>query len=78
MSKIDCSVNPTMSEKLAARIRTVKQREADHKPLRIDTKTVIYVPAERCNEEYAAEFRAKVGKCVEPGYFQAKNANIKP
>jgi len=30
-------------------------------PLRIDSRTVIYVPPEKCNEEHAAAYRRKMG-----------------
>lgn len=51
--KPDPDGNPTGTEKVVARQR---EKEKHLLSLRIDHRTVILVPPERCNAEYAAEF----------------------
>ena len=44
----------------ARRMRLAQERKRKLYPLRINAQTVIYVPIERCNEEYAEQYREKM------------------
>lgn len=55
--KIDTTVNWD-AERLAEQHKEVERRLH---PLRIDRSTVIYVPAEKCNEGYRRKWMKKVG-----------------
>lgn len=55
--KADTSKN---SETLDEVIVECREREARKYPLRIDARTVIFVPKHKCNEEYAEAYRNKM------------------
>lgn len=55
--KIDTTVNGD-AERLAEMHKEVERRLH---PLRIDRSTVIYVPAEKCNEGYRRKWMKKAG-----------------
>jgi hypothetical protein len=42
-------------------INKLKEREKGYKPLKITNKLSIMVPPEKCNQEYASEYRERNG-----------------
>lgn len=57
--KPDLEVNGSKIDEAAARQR---EREKHLFPLRVDKNTVIYVPKNKCNSEYASKFLRKIAK----------------
>ena len=56
--------NSANAEGLSARMALHRERErmAEKLPLRINANTVIYVNKEKCNEQYAEEYRQRIKK----------------
>lgn len=58
--KVDTSVNGDVERIL----KNQKVIEKQLFPLRIDQKTMIYVPKEKCNDKYASEYRIRHRLCT--------------
>lgn len=71
--KIDTSINGD-AERLVEEQRIVEKHLY---PLRIDNRTVIYVPKEKCTPEYAEMKRRKMNPAPEPALQKGGNAHVK-
>ncbi|WP_294590763.1 hypothetical protein [uncultured Bacteroides sp.] len=71
--KIDTSINGD-AERL---IEEQKIVEKHLYPLRIDNRTVIYVPKEKCTPEYTEMKRRKMNPVPEPALQKGGNAHVK-
>lgn len=71
--KIDTSINGD-AERLVEEQRIVEKHLY---PLRIDHRTVIYVPKEKCTPEYAEMKRRKMNPVPEPALQKGGNAHVK-
>ena len=71
--KIDTSINGD-AERLVEEQKIVEKHLY---PLRIDNRTVIYVPKEKCTPEYAELKRRKMNPVPEPALQKGGNAHVK-
>ena len=71
--KIDTSINGD-AERLVEEQRIVEKHLY---PLRIDHRTVIYVPKEKCTPEYTEMKRRKMNPVPEPALQKGGNAHVK-
>lgn len=55
--KPDMDIN---GDKIDQAIKQQKKREKHLYPLRIDSRTTIYVPKNKCNPEYAAKYLERI------------------
>lgn len=55
--KVDTRVN---GDKVLQAVENQKKREKKLFPLRIDSRTVIYVSKNKCNSEYAQKYKEKI------------------
>lgn len=57
--KPDPEVN---GDKVLLAVKQQKKREKNLFPLRIDSRTTIYVPEKKCNPEYAAQYLKRINR----------------
>lgn len=64
--KTDLAANPEGTEDVVAGM-TAREALSGRFPLRIDARTVIFVPREKCTPEYAAAYRERINRTEHRG-----------